>query len=55
MSHTVSLTPDFSPMTVGKTVQNRFNGFPSADKPLKRLDVRNAASTRLKPGANESD
>jgi hypothetical protein len=55
MSNAISLTPGFSPVTVGKTIQNRFNGFPRAGKPLKRLVYRNATSTRLKPGVNESD
>ena len=55
MSNAISLTPGFSPVTVGKTIQNRFNGFPRARKPLKRLACRNATSTRLKPGVNESD
>jgi hypothetical protein len=55
MSNTISLTPDFSPVTAGMTVQNRFNGFPRADQPLKRLDDRHATSTRLKPGVNEND
>ena len=40
---------------VGKTMQNRFNGFPRASKPLKRLVDRHATSTRLKLGVNESD
>jgi hypothetical protein len=55
MSNAISLTPGFSPVTVGKTVQNRFNGFPRADKPLKRLACWHATFTRLKPGVNESD
>jgi len=40
---------------VGKTIQNRFNGFHRADKSLKRLACQHATSTRLKPGVNESD
>ena len=55
MSNAISLTPGFSPVTASKTIQNRFNGFPRADKPLKRLGSRHAISTRLKPGVNESD
>jgi len=51
----ISLTPGLSPVAVGKTIQNRFNGFPRADKPLIRLADRHAASTRLKPGVSESD
>ena len=45
MSNAISLTPGFSPVTVGKTIQNCFNGFPRAGKPLKRLACRNATST----------
>jgi hypothetical protein len=37
----------------GETRQNRFNGFPRAGKPLKRLAGRWAANTRLKPGVYE--
>jgi len=55
MSNAVSLTPGFSPVTDGRTIQNRFNGFPRVGKPLKRLACRHAASTRLKPGVNGSD
>ena len=55
MSNAISLTPGFSPVMIGKTIQNRFNGFPRAGKPLKRLTCRHATSTRLKPGVNESD
>ena len=38
------------PVMVGETGQNRFNGFPRAGRPLKRLAGRRAANTRLKPG-----
>jgi hypothetical protein len=38
-----------------QTAQNRFNGFPLADKPLKRLARRNVCTTRLKPGVNENN
>jgi hypothetical protein len=55
MRNAISLTPGFSPVTVGKAIQNRFNGFPRAGKPLKRLACRHATSIRLKPGVNESD
>jgi hypothetical protein len=55
LSNAISLTPGFSPVTAGKPIQNRFNGFPRADKPLKRLADRHATATRLKPGVNESD
>ena len=53
MSNAISLTPGFSPVMAGKTCQNRFNGFPRARKPLKRLARRRAFTTRLKPGVNE--
>jgi hypothetical protein len=53
MSNAVSLAPGFSPVMFGETRQNRFNGFPRAGKPLKRLAGRWAANTRLKPGVNE--
>jgi hypothetical protein len=33
--------------------ENRFNGFPAAGKPLKRLAFMPHLNTRLKPGANE--
>jgi hypothetical protein len=36
-----------------RNLSNRFNGFPRAGKPLKRLAGRRAANTRLKPGVNE--
>jgi hypothetical protein len=55
MSNSILLTPGFSPVTDDNTIQNRFNGFPCAGKPLKRLACQNATSTRLKPGVNESD
>jgi hypothetical protein len=55
MSNAISLTPGFSPVTAGKTFQNRFNGFLRAVKPLKRLSCRRPFLTRLKPGVNESD
>jgi hypothetical protein len=35
MSNTISLTPGFSPVTTGEALQNRFNGFLHAVKPLK--------------------
>ena len=46
MSNAISLTPGFSPVTGGKIIQNRFNGFPRAGKPLKPLADRHATSTR---------
>jgi hypothetical protein len=42
----ISLTPGFSPVMADIESQNRFNGFPRAGKPLKRL----AARTRESPG-----
>jgi hypothetical protein len=53
MSNAVSLAPGFSPVMFGETRQNRFNGFPRAGKPLKRLAGPCVANTRLKPGVNE--
>ena len=44
MSNAISLTPGFSPVMIGKTIQNRFNGFPRTGKPLKRLADRYATS-----------
>ena len=32
--------------------QNRFNGFPQTEKPLKRLDYHPRFRTQLKPGVN---
>jgi hypothetical protein len=55
MSNAISLTPGFSPVRAGKECQNRFNGFSRAGKPLKRLARPNTFTTRLKPGANESN
>ena len=55
MRNAISLAPGFSPVIVAYTFQNRFNGFPRADKPLKRLASGPASITRLKPGANLSD
>jgi hypothetical protein len=40
-------------VTVPGKEKNRFNGFPAADKPLKRLILRTVFYTRLKPGVNE--
>jgi hypothetical protein len=54
MSLIISLTPGFSPVTIGYGGQNRFNGFFSGDKPLKRLVCPNTYSIRLKPGVNET-
>ena len=54
MSIAIPLTPGFSPVMVRKADHNRFNGFPRAGKPLKRLARRNAWATRLKPGVNEN-
>jgi hypothetical protein len=54
MSNDHSLTPGFSPVMADVKIQNRFNGFSRADKPLKRLACRNAGATRLKPGVNET-
>jgi hypothetical protein len=38
MEKVFSLTPGFSPVKADWKNQNRFNGFFSADKPLKRLN-----------------
>jgi hypothetical protein len=54
MTDTISLTPDFSPVLAGRKRRNRFYGFPRADKPLKRLVILTAFTTRLKPGVNEN-
>ena len=54
MSRIISLTPGFSPVPAADESQNRFNGFDSAGKPLKRLAHCAALITRLKPGVNES-
>jgi hypothetical protein len=42
MSNDHSLTPGFSPVMADVKIQNRFNGFSRADKPLKRLACRKA-------------
>ena len=55
MKNAISLTPGFSPVRAGSGSQNRFNGFSSTDKPLKRLARQNAFTTRLKPGVKESN
>ena len=54
MTIAISLAPGFSPVSVGQREENRFNGFPPATKPLKRLAASPPSNTRLKPGANES-
>ena len=41
-----SLTPGFSPMTGDGERLNRFNGFPRAGKPLKRLEFTSCVSHR---------
>jgi hypothetical protein len=46
MGRTLSLAPGFSPVLTSETRENRFNGFCSADKPLKRL----AGTTSPTPG-----
>jgi hypothetical protein len=53
MSDFLSLTPNFSRVSVVAGRQNRFNGLPVAGKPLKRLNHREDHDTRLKPGVNE--
>jgi hypothetical protein len=53
MCNPFPLTPGFSPVIAGGLAGNRFNGFPQADKPLKRLAVMPRVNTRLKPGVNE--
>jgi hypothetical protein len=50
-----SLTPGFSPVLATENEKNRFNGFQSAGKPLKRLCLFCILLTRLKPGVNERD
>jgi hypothetical protein len=50
----VSLTPGFSPVRLAGKHKNRFNGFPSVRKPLKRLGSLLAYCSRLKPGVNET-
>lgn len=49
----LSLTPGFSPVTGDGESFNRFNGFPRAGKPLKRLVFLGRVHTGLKPGVNE--
>ena len=53
MRNSISLTTGFSPVPTEKRIQNRFNGFPRAGKPLKRLACLKASITRLKPGVKE--
>ncbi len=48
-----SLAPGFSPVNADMDSGNRFNGFPRAGKPLKRLTALYRTDTRLKPGVNE--
>ncbi len=55
MSNAISLTPGFSPVTRDANPENRFNGFPPAGKPLKRLASIRRPDTRLKPGVNETE
>ena len=53
MTDIISLTPNFSWVTVADVKQNRFNGLLPAGKPLKRLNHSARYHTRLKPGVNE--
>lgn len=54
MSEAILLTLGFSPVMTTRKCPNRFNGFPRAGKPLKRLDSASPlATTRLKPGVIE--
>jgi hypothetical protein len=46
------LTPGFSPVRLAGSNRNRFNGFSSVRKPLKRLSSLAVFYTRLKPGVN---
>jgi hypothetical protein len=54
MSNAIALAPGFSPVNVSPWEENRFNGFPPAGQPLKRLTASPPPNTRLKPGANET-
>ena len=49
----LSLTPNFSWVSVVAERQNRFNGLDASKIPLKRLNYFVARGTRLKPGVNE--
>ena len=53
MNNGFSLTPGFSPVLADEKEMNRFNGFFTIGKPLKRLAYRGRPHTRLKPGVNE--
>ena len=53
MTNIISLTPNFSWVSGVAVRQNRFNGLPTGEKPLKRLNHFACGHTRLKPGANE--
>jgi hypothetical protein len=44
----LSLASGFSPVLPSKTRENRFNGFPSTDKPLKLKRL--AVTTAVTPG-----
>jgi hypothetical protein len=48
-----SLAPGFSPVPLRESGSNRFNGFSTGGKPLKRLVIPRCFRTRLKPGVNE--
>jgi hypothetical protein len=54
MSNDFSLTPGFSPVSVAAGEKNRFNGFSTEGKPLKRLAGCPRTATRLKPGVHET-
>jgi hypothetical protein len=49
----ISLTPGFSPVKPIASTKNRFNGFLTAIKPLKRLVRDVTPHTRLKPGVDQ--
>ena len=53
MTNIISLTPNFSWVSGMAVGQNRFNGLPTDEKPLKRLNRFARSRTRLKPGAND--
>ena len=53
MTNIISLTPNFSWVSDVVEGQNRFNGLPTGEKPLKRLYRFARGHTRLKPGAND--
>ena len=54
MDNAIFINTGLQPGADEESTENRFNGFPTAGKPLKRLASFALLPTRLKPGVNET-